>query len=226
MTGRRRIDDRITRKEQEIQELETKIREARAYIQALQDVAQFLPKEGNSSTPSDLEPSLREGSYITDAKNAIQTAGRPLHIVEILKASGRENNGHLRIVMSGSLAAYVRRGEIFTRPRPNTFQLSRTRDRLSRTLHRSPAKKHRQMTLALMRAMKILRNKLNIFLDAKQKSSYHTRHEQAPSFHTRPNPFDALRRRFDALSLAPYGYEHQHGFKALGGRRALLCWLP
>jgi hypothetical protein len=123
MTGRRRIDERIAKKEQEIQELEMKIREARAYIQALQDVARFLPKEGDSSTSSNLEPSLRDGSYVADAKNAIETAGRPLHVAEILKACGRENNRHLRIVMSGSLAAYVRRGEIFTRPRPNTFGL-------------------------------------------------------------------------------------------------------
>jgi hypothetical protein len=125
MTGRGRIDERITKKEKEIQELEMKIREARAYIQALQDVARFLPKEENASNKSsgDSESTLREGSYVADAKNAIQAAGRPLHVVEILKASGRENNRKIRIGMSGSLAAYVRRREIFTRPRPNTFGL-------------------------------------------------------------------------------------------------------
>ena len=54
-------------------------------------------------------------------------------------------------------------------------------------------------------------------LDAKHKSSYNVEHEQAPCRHTRPNPRDALRRRFDAVDLAAYGYEHQYGFEALGG---------
>jgi hypothetical protein len=124
MTGRRRIDERIEKKEQEIQELEMKIREAKAYIQALQDIVRFLPKDGDTAASSgDSESSLREGSYISDAKNAIQAAGKPLHVVEILKALGRDNNRKNRIGMSGSLAAYVRRNEIFTRPRPNTFGL-------------------------------------------------------------------------------------------------------
>lgn len=124
MTGRRRIEERISKKELEIQELEMKIREARAYVQALQDVAKMLPRETDESKVSEeTESSIREGSYVGDARKAIEDAGHPLHVVEILKRTGRENNRKNRTGMSGSLAAYVRRGEAFTRPKPNTFGL-------------------------------------------------------------------------------------------------------
>jgi hypothetical protein len=43
--------------------------------------------------------------------------------VDLLKAMGREVNRKNKTGVSGSLAAYVRRGEVFTRPKPNTFGL-------------------------------------------------------------------------------------------------------
>jgi hypothetical protein len=124
MTSRRRVEERILKKEQEIQELEMQVREARAYIQALQDVAKFLPRDGETGNfPPDSEVSLREGSLVDKARKAIIAAGRPLHVAELLRACGRENNRKNRIGMSGSLAAYVRKNEIFTRPRPGTYGL-------------------------------------------------------------------------------------------------------
>jgi IS1 family transposase len=41
-----------------------------------------------------------------------------------------------------------------------------------------------------------------ILLDAKHESSYHAGHEQTPRCPARPNPLNALRRRFDAFRLA------------------------
>jgi hypothetical protein len=124
MTNRGKIEDRIEKKEQEIQELEMRIREARAYIQALQDVAKLMPREGAvGDLESNSDSSPRAGSYIADAKDSILKAGRPLHVVEIIKMSGRKNDRKTRTGISGSLAAYVRRGDTFTRPRPNTFSL-------------------------------------------------------------------------------------------------------
>jgi hypothetical protein len=120
MTNRRRLEEKISKKEQEIQELEVKLREARAYIQALQDVMKMMPRESESPMS---ESAIREGSYVYGAREAIAKAGRPLHIVELLKATGRPNDRKNRTGMSGSLAAYVRRGEVFTRPKPNTFGL-------------------------------------------------------------------------------------------------------
>jgi hypothetical protein len=121
MAGRNKIEDRIQKKEQEIQELEMQIREARSYIQALQDVAKLLPRDAEGETSGDV--SLRTGSSVADARSAILKAGKSLHIVDLLKAMGREVNRKNKTGVSGSLAAYVRRGEVFTRPKPNTFGL-------------------------------------------------------------------------------------------------------
>ena len=46
-----------------------------------------------------------------------------MHISEILSALGRANEHNARASISGALGAYVRKGEIFVRPKPNTFGL-------------------------------------------------------------------------------------------------------
>lgn len=118
-SSRQKIEDRIRKKEAEIQDLEGKIREARAYIQALQDTIKILPREDSVSG----ESVLRAGSKVAMAREAILKAGSPLHISKILESMGREVNRKNRAGLSSSLAAYVRRNEIFTRPSPNTFGL-------------------------------------------------------------------------------------------------------
>ncbi len=128
MAGRSKIEERIAKKEQEIQELEMKIREAKAYIQALQDVSRLLPRESEPEKVERPERAsgdivLRPGGAIYDARAAIQKAGRPLHITELLRLMNRPVDRKSRISVSSSLAAYVRAREIFTRPKPNTFGL-------------------------------------------------------------------------------------------------------
>ena len=124
MTSRRRIEEKLAKKELEVQELEMRIREGRAYIQALQDVVKLMPRDGvEHNADINAESPLRSGSYVSDAREAILAAGHPLHVVDIIKASGRKNDRKTRIGISGSLAAYVRRQDTFTRPRPNTFGL-------------------------------------------------------------------------------------------------------
>jgi hypothetical protein len=49
--------------------------------------------------------------------------GDPVHITTLLAEIGLEINRDTRASLAGSLAGYVRRGEIFTRPAPNTFGL-------------------------------------------------------------------------------------------------------
>ena len=51
-------------------------------------------------------------------------------------------------------------------------------------------------------------------LDAKHESSYHARHEQAPSRQARSDPRHAVRGGFHALRLAAGGRVHQHGVEA------------
>ena len=127
MNERKRIEDRLLKKEQEIQELEEKIRDARVYMGALQDVLKLLPKEAEIVT-------LRPGSSMAKAREVILQAGKPVHINTILEALGKDTTREARASLTSSLASYVRRGEIFTRSAPNTYglaELGHAQDELS-----------------------------------------------------------------------------------------------
>jgi len=124
MSTRRKFEERIKRKEAEIQELEMQVREGRAYLQALQEALKLLPREGAASGTDSEEDVLRAGSMVALARNALQKVGHPLHLLDILTAVGKEPNSANRASLGGSLSAYVRKGEIFTRPAPNTFGLA------------------------------------------------------------------------------------------------------
>lgn len=123
MSTRKKFEERIKRKEAEIQELEMQVREGRAYVQALQEAMKLLPREGPAGGTDSEEDVLRAGSAVAMARSALQQLGRPLHLLDILTAIGKEPNSANRASLGGSLSAYVRKGEIFTRPAPNTFGL-------------------------------------------------------------------------------------------------------
>lgn len=118
---REKFDEKIKRKEQEIQEHENRIREAKAYIQALQDTIKLLPKEEEEASLKIKR--LRPGSTVYKTMIYLKKVGKPMHINEILKAIGKTTSKKDRISLGGSLAGYVRKNEIFTRPEPNTFGL-------------------------------------------------------------------------------------------------------
>ena len=115
MNERAIIEERIRKKVAEVQQLEDKLRNARIYVQALSDVMRAL----SADTQSETEP--KPGSMIAQTKDAILAAGRPVHVNDLLVAIGRSEDS--KNSLTGSLAAYVRRGEIFTRPAPNTYGL-------------------------------------------------------------------------------------------------------
>lgn len=106
------IENKIRKKEAEIRSLEAKLQAARIYVQALSDVRRELDGENAD---------LKAGSMVAMARDAIRKAGRPLHMDDILTAIGRPAES--KSSLTGSLAAYVRRGEVFTRPAPNTYGL-------------------------------------------------------------------------------------------------------
>lgn len=109
------------RKQSEVRQLETRLREANAYLQALQDSIKVISRDtGETMEP---EQSLRPGSITAQTRDLLKTAGKPLHISEILQKLGRAVDKKNRASLSGSIAAYVRAGQIFTRPAPNTFGL-------------------------------------------------------------------------------------------------------
>lgn len=113
------ILDKIQRKEAEIQALEDKLRTGRIYLQALHDVLSAVEKGATLADGS----VLRDGSLVAQARKAILRRGKPAHVSDLLTALGRAVTKETRASLTSSLAAYVRRGEIFTRPAPNTFGL-------------------------------------------------------------------------------------------------------
>jgi hypothetical protein len=123
---REQIQREIDSKETELGNLENQLREGRAYIQGLQKTLRLIGREQQDAFQIGEQTKvtiLRHGSLLSQAREAILKAGRPLHITNILKAIGKPDDKQSRISLSGSLAAYVRKGEIFTRPEPNTFGL-------------------------------------------------------------------------------------------------------
>lgn len=112
----KKIEDRLKKKELEVMALEEQIKAARVYIQALQDVLKMLPKPAIANT-------LRSGSAVALARNIIIDQAEPVHIATMLDLMKKEPSRENRASLTSSLAAYVRRGEVFTRPAPNTFGL-------------------------------------------------------------------------------------------------------
>jgi hypothetical protein len=111
----------LDRKEQEILDLQLQIEKAKAYVQALQDSMRFLPKDDGQD-----DTTLRPGSALYLAQEVLRAAGKPMHITEILKALNKPTDKKRRLSLGGSLSGYVRKGQIFTRPAPNTFGLIET----------------------------------------------------------------------------------------------------
>ena len=120
MNERQKIEDRLRKKEQELQVLEEKSRNARVYVQALRDIIKLLDNEPEG-TPA--ETALRPGSAVAQAREVILRRSEPVHVNDLMEALGRESTRESRASLTSSLASYVRRGEIFTRPAPNTFGL-------------------------------------------------------------------------------------------------------
>ena len=120
MNLRRRLEERITKKIKEIQELEGTIKEAKAYVQGVQDTLKMLPRD---SRVADAARAMRAGSQVAKAMQLLKDFGTPMHILDILKGLDKEITKGNRASLVGSLGAYVRRGETFTRPKPATFGL-------------------------------------------------------------------------------------------------------
>ena len=120
MEERKAIHEKLKKKEQEIQSLEEKLRAARIYVQALQDILKLV---GADSPAEPAESAIKAGSAVDKAREAILRKNKPLHINDLIEAMGKEVTRKSRASLTSSIAAYVRRGEIFTRPAPNTFGL-------------------------------------------------------------------------------------------------------
>lgn len=118
MSARQILQKLYDKKLAEITELESQLAQAKAYLQAIQDSIKAMPRES-----ADAEQSLRAGSGLARTREILKLSGKPMHISEILKAMGKPVDKKNRLSLSGSLATYARRKEIFVRTAPNTFGL-------------------------------------------------------------------------------------------------------
>jgi hypothetical protein len=108
MKERNLIREKLRRKEIEIQSLEARLREAKGYVRALREL---LGEED------------ADKSMVAMARDIILEQGHPVHITDLLKGMGRDLTREARVSLTSALAAYVRRGDVFTRAGPNTFGL-------------------------------------------------------------------------------------------------------
>jgi hypothetical protein len=121
MGVRENFQKMIDKKQQEIRGLEMQLREAGAYIQALQDSMKLLPRDIGDAPEA--EHTLREGSTLAKTRDLLRHSGTPLPIGEILKLLGKPQDKKHRISLAGTLSGYARRGRVFTKTAPNTFGL-------------------------------------------------------------------------------------------------------
>jgi hypothetical protein len=119
VSARAKVEKIIDEKRSEIRQLQAKINDARIYLGALEDTLRILPKDPEPGIDVDLRP----GTIIYKAREILSSKGEPMHIADLLKALGKPNDNTNRAAVSGSISAYYRKGQIFTRPAPNTFGL-------------------------------------------------------------------------------------------------------
>jgi hypothetical protein len=129
----KRIEARMKRKEAEIHDLQEQrekliraAREIEAQINAAQAASQAFAESlailgGPERAASAATRELRAGSLPALAYEALKATGKPLHITELIHLI--ERDGVSRQTLVGSLSAYVRDENIFSRPAPNTFGL-------------------------------------------------------------------------------------------------------
>jgi len=120
MGARESLQKLIDRKLAEIDKLEAQLRDARVYVQAVQDSFKLLPKEESSAASS---KGLRPGSALAQVQEFLKREGTPQHISTILQFLGKPMDKQNRVSLSGSLGGYARDHRIFTKAGPNTFGL-------------------------------------------------------------------------------------------------------
>ncbi len=122
MSDRSIIEVQMVKKIAEVQSLEEKLKAAKVYVKALEDVLKAIER-GGSEPVGDGDVTLRKGGLVAQARDVILKRGTPIHIDDLLEALGRDVTRESKASLTGSIAAYVRKEEIFTRPAPSTFGL-------------------------------------------------------------------------------------------------------
>jgi hypothetical protein len=114
---------KIQKKQAEIVELKTTIRMAEAALEAWQESYRLLPKEGAEAAVETGPSSLRRGSGVSKAYNVLRRNGQVMHISALLEGIGKKSTRSNTAGLASSIRAYANRGQIFTKPAPNTYGL-------------------------------------------------------------------------------------------------------
>ena len=127
MSQFRKLRNKVVRKNREIQELEgnlqeleVKIREAKAYVRGLEESLKHVSSEEINKEPGS---SLRPGGSIAHVHDILSQSGNPMYIKDILTEMGRNTDTDSQKALTSQLNNYVRQDRIFSRPVPNTFGL-------------------------------------------------------------------------------------------------------
>jgi len=126
MNAQKEIEKKIRIKEDEVRRLERELDQAKAYVDALRESLKLISRASDGTAID----TIRAGSLVDHARNAIRKAGHPLHIEKILAGMQKDNSKKNRASLSGSLGQYVRQGIIFTRTGPNTFGLKQFEEQM------------------------------------------------------------------------------------------------
>lgn len=114
---------KITKQQTLVAEIEVTLRIERATLATMQDMYKLLPKDGAASTDSSALAVLRKGSGTSRAYEALKQRGIPMHVNDIANAIGKKPTREVTQGLASSMRAYVMKGEIFTKPAPNTYGL-------------------------------------------------------------------------------------------------------
>ena len=103
-----------------LRETDTLIREVNAALAAYEEVLKLAPEDSEDDAS---ERAMRAGSMVALAREALRQHGKPMHVAKLVEALGRSDSHEQRVSLSSSLSAYVRKGQVFSRPEPNIFGL-------------------------------------------------------------------------------------------------------
>lgn len=106
----------IAAKEAEIAKLEAELSAARTYVRLLRKRLQAAGKRLEEVPEESDDP-------IVAARRVIMEAGQPVFIDDLLAGLGHPATRDSREQLRRVLVPWVRRGEVFTRPRPSMFGL-------------------------------------------------------------------------------------------------------
>ena len=120
MDARVELEKRIEFELQKLTELQGQLWKTEAFIQGLQTALKLLPKEATAISTRN-QGMIRAGSDVQKAKELLEREGLALHISQILVGIGKDNTKRNRASLSGSLARYARKDQMFVRTGPNEF---------------------------------------------------------------------------------------------------------